>query len=117
MGIQNREIHSSPTLPLYLNCACTNSQCCNSEMSDLLDINWLCKDLGCVLLLQLLQSGAEQHQHRSQLHLQSRLMNSDLQLSEDMHVMSTYVEVATIKNSDTRFYRLLNAKEKRSNAK
>lgn len=49
--------------------------------SHLLDVDWLGEDLGRVLLLQLLQGGAEQHQHGRQLHLQGRLVNSDLQPS------------------------------------
>lgn len=47
-------------------------------MSDLLDVDWLCKNQSGVLLLELLQGGAEQHQHRRQLQLQDCLVNFDL---------------------------------------
>lgn len=54
--------------------------------SHLLDVDRLCKDLGRVLLLQLLQGGAEEHQHRRQLQLQGCLVNFDLQLTRCVNV-------------------------------
>lgn len=47
-------------------------------MSDLLDVDWLCKNQSGVLLLELFQGGAEEHHHRRQLQLQDCLMNFDL---------------------------------------
>lgn len=58
------------------NRSATNSV--NSKMSDLLDVDWLCKNQSGVLLLELFQGGAEEHQHRRQLQLQDCLMDFDL---------------------------------------
>lgn len=52
----------------------------HGQLSDLLDVDRLRKDQSGVLLLELFQRGAEEHQHGSQLHLQHRLVNFDLHL-------------------------------------
>lgn len=52
----------------------------HGQLSDLLDVDRLRKDQSGVLLLELFQRGAEEHQHGGQLHLQHRLVNFDLHL-------------------------------------
>lgn len=49
--------------------------------------NRLCKDLGLVFLLELLQHGAQQDAERAQLHLQHLLL--ELQLAGDKRAHNT----------------------------